>query len=93
MSLLEATTSAYGFGGYSTDDDTRKRAPTDYAIATNLSVVPAQRAAAWWTRSPSNTATSANPYLISAYGAVSTSDNEPHNSYIGVVPALCINPQ
>ncbi len=93
LSLLEATTSAYGFGGYSTADDTRKRAPTDYAIATNLSVDPAQRAAAWWTRSPSNTATSANPYLISASGAVSTSDNAPHNSYIGVVPALCINPQ
>lgn len=93
LSLLEATTSAYGFGGYGTSDATRKRTPTDYAIATNLSVDSNQRAAAWWTRSPSNEITTANPYLISANGAVSTGGNAPHNSYIGVVPALCINPQ
>lgn len=90
LSLLEATTSAYGFGGYSSYDDTRKRGPTDYSIATNLSVVSAESAAQWWTRSPSN---DDNPYTISAYGAVSLSGNAPHNTDLGIVPALCIDPQ
>ena len=96
LSVYEATITAYGFAAYDYNDNARKRAPTDFTLASGAESIKWHNPIGWWLRSPSNT--SGNwIFHISNQGKPSdnsnaTSPNDGDWTTGGIVPALCVNP-
>ena len=96
LSVYEATMTAYGFATYDYNDNARKRAPTDFTLASGAQSVKWHDPIGWWLRSPSNT--SGNwIFHISNQGKPSDNSNatRPNDgdwTTGGIVPAICVNP-
>ena len=96
LSVYEATMTAYGFATYDYNDNARKRAPTDFTLASGAESIKWHNPIGWWLRSPSNT--SGNwIFHISNQGKPSdrsnaTRPNDGDWTTGGIVPAICVNP-
>lgn len=91
LSEQEATTTAYGFATYNTDDSARKLLTTDFAKANGAyQNTSSGKGGNWWLRSPSNSTVEKKVRSINFNGYAGDEDKV-NNSSTGVVPALYVN--
>ncbi|MBQ2601376.1 MAG: hypothetical protein II584_03155, partial [Treponema sp.] len=91
LSEQEATTTDYGFGVYSNNDDARKIVTTDFAKANGaFQYNSSGKGGNWWLRSPSNSTVEKKVRSINYNGYAGYEDSV-NDSSIGVVPALYVN--
>lgn len=80
---------------YFLDDETRKRVPTDFGLATKCCYDDTNKATSWWLRSPGATTSNGTQALaVHKNGMIETTGNiyekNVNDDYHGVVPALCV---
>ncbi len=93
FALSQAEATSYGFNSDgSTDDSTRVRKPTDFAMASGVytdQFTDDNKGGKWWLRSPAQYNTTKQ--LVTSTGSMTVDHGWESGVAAGIVPALCLN--